>query len=69
MLPKVAVIRTGIVKSCHADPFVTESSLQFEDRKKLKPTAKEAVESIEKAQTKVREAVSAFVTEQTRKKN
>jgi len=30
--------------------------VQFEDRKKLEPTAKEAVESIEKAQTKVREA-------------
>ena len=36
--------------------------VQFEDRKKLEPTAKEAVASIEKAQTKVREATDKVDT-------
>jgi uncharacterized protein (DUF3084 family) len=36
--------------------------VQFEDRKKLEPTAKDAVESIDKAQTKVREATDKVDT-------
>jgi len=36
--------------------------VQFEDRKKLEPTAKDAVASIEKAQTKVRQATDKVDT-------
>jgi uncharacterized protein (DUF3084 family) len=36
--------------------------VQFEDRKKLEPTARDAVTSIEKAQTKVREATDKVDT-------
>ena len=36
--------------------------VQFEDRKKLEPTARDAVASIEKAQTKVREATDKVDT-------